>query len=103
MDVNLKQTKQINKLKDAHDDIEKINETVRTNYAVQKHGSSLYQKLILNQDYGKYIMTLKSLRSMGGNISFERLDENNKKEVLLMIRDAIEIYLGELYVSIIAE
>ena len=103
MDVNLRQTKHIKKLKDAHDDIEKIYDTVRTNYAVQKHGSSLYQKLILNQDYGKYIVTLKSLRNMGGSIPFERLDENHKREVLLMVRDAIELYLGELYASITAE
>lgn len=87
------------KLLDAHDDIRRINDTIRSNYAVQQHGSSLYRKLMSNQDYGEYIFALKAMRKMAGSIPFDRLDDDHKKEVLSMIKDAIEVFISTISAS----
>ena len=47
-------------------------------------------------DYIPYIDIFKAKYKMGGQLSFEHLNDEGKKKVLLMIREAIEVYITEL-------
>ena len=96
MDEILEGISNAKKLLDAQNDIKDINNTIRTNYAIQHRASNLYHSLTSEPDYIPYINTFKAKYKMGGDLPFERLGDDGKKQVLSMIGEAIKAYIVDL-------
>lgn len=83
----------IKKSADAQKDIDKINELlIDSSHSFHKRANSLYEDIEKNSDYAPYIAMAKVGRKMGGNIPFSQLQFIPKRNVLVMTRDAIEMY-----------
>ena len=87
----------IRKLADAQKDINKINELLfdSTN-SFHKRANSLYEDIGKNSDYAPYIAMAKVGRKMTGNIPFSQLKFVLKRNALIMIKDAIQLFKAEL-------
>ena len=87
----------IKKLSDAQKDIDKINELLLySSHSFHKRANSLYEDIEKNSDYAPYIAIAKVGRKMTGNIPFSQLQFVLKRYVLIMIRDAIQLFKTEL-------
>ncbi len=84
--------KEVKEIADAAKDIAKI-ETVLDSTQFNSKANSLYDELKNKIDYAPYIAVLKAGRGMCGNQSFGALSYIQKRKVLEMIKDAIEVYI----------
>lgn len=85
------------KLADAQKDIDKISEVLSDfSHSFHKRANSLYKDIEKNSDYAPYIAMAKVGRKMIGNIPFSQLQFVPKRNVLVMIRDAIQLFKAEL-------
>ena len=96
MDEILEGITNAKKLLDAQNDIKDINNTIRTNYSIQRRANNLYYSLASKSDYIFYIGIFKTKYHMRGDLPFELLSDEGKKKVLLMIGEAIEAYILDL-------
>ncbi len=81
------------KIKDAEDTIEKIN-VLLSNVVLFRHQvDSLYDKISKNLDYAPFIASAKVATKMVGNIPFNQLPYQSKRNALIMIRNAIKAYI----------
>lgn len=81
------------KIKDAEDTIEKIN-VLLSNVGLFRHqADSLYDKISRNIDYAPFIASAKVATKMVGNIPFNQLPYQPKRNALIMIRNAIKAYI----------
>ena len=83
------------KIKDAEDTIQNINELLADSALFRRQADSLYDKISKNFDYAPFIATAKAASRMGGNIPFKQLPYQPKRNALIMIRDAIKVYIAE--------
>ena len=83
------------KIKDAEEMIEKIDELLSDSSLFRHQADSLYDKISKNIDYAPFIATAKAASGMGGNIPFKELLYKTKRMALMMIRDAIKVYIAE--------
>ena len=82
------------KIKDAEDTIQEITELLASDSKVfNRHVDALYEEIAKNLDYAPYIAYAKASAKMSGNIPFQRLTHNLKRNALRMIRDAIKLYI----------
>ena len=81
------------KIKDANDDIKKINDIFDNTTSFHHRADSLYEELIKNLDYSKYIMAAKIAKGMAGKIPFKQLSFLQKRDVFVMIRESISAYI----------
>lgn len=81
------------KIKDAEEMIEKIDELLSDSSLFRHQADSLYDKISKNIDYAPFIATAKAASGMGGNIPFKELLYKPKRMALMMIRDAIKVYI----------
>lgn len=81
------------KIQDAEDTIQKINELLLDSDLFRHRADSLYDKISKNMDYAPFIETAKIASRMCGNIPFRRLPYHPKRNALIMIRDAIKAYV----------
>ena len=81
------------KIKDAYDDIDKINEILHNSTLFHRRAEHLYEDLSKNIDYYPYIAASKKANKMDGNIPFKDLSYKYQLNVFLMIRDAISAYV----------
>ena len=88
-----KATDKAKKIKDAEDIIQNINELLADSTLFRRQADSLYDKTSKNFDYAPFIATAKSALGMGGNIPFKQLPYQAKRNALVMIRDAIKVYV----------
>lgn len=87
--------KKAKKIKDAEEMIEKIDELLSDSSLFRHQADSLYDKISKNIDYAPFIATAKVASGMSGNISFKQLPYQPKRNALVMIRDAIKVYIAE--------
>lgn len=81
------------KFEDATADINKISETLADSASFHHKADDLYDQISKKSDYIPYIIATKTARGMLGNHSFKQLNNQNKRNVLAMIRDAIRTYI----------
>lgn len=81
------------KLKDANDDIKKIDDILNDSNSFYHKADSLYDELVKNLDYSKYIMMAKIAKGMVGKKSFKQLPFLQKRSVFAMIRESISAYI----------
>ena len=58
------------KIKDANDDIKKIDDILNDSTSFHHKADNLYEELVKNLDYSKYIMAAKIAKGMAGKIPF---------------------------------
>ena len=87
------------KIKDAEDTIQNINELLADSALFRRQADSLYDKISKNFDYAPFIATAKAASGMGGNIPFKQLPYQPKRNALVMIRDAIKVYVAKTIVD----
>ena len=87
------------KIKDAEDTIQNINELLADSALFRHQADSLYDKISKNFDYAPFIATAKATSGMGGNIPFKQLPYQPKRNALVMIRDAIKVYVAKTIVD----
>ena len=87
------------KIKDAEDTIQKINELLADSGLFRRQADSLYDKISKNMDCAPFIATAKAASGMGGNIPFTQLPYQPKRNALVMIRDAIKVYVAKTIVD----
>ena len=87
------------KIKDAEDTIQNINELLADSALFRRQVDSLYDKISKNFDYAPFIATAKATSGMGGNIPFKQLPYQPKRNALVMIRDAIKVYVAKTIVD----
>ena len=87
------------KIKDAEDTIQNINELLADSALFRHQADSLYDKISKNFDYAPFIATAKAASGMGGNIPFKQLPYQPKRNALVMIRDAIKVYVAKTIVD----
>ena len=80
------------KINDAHSDIDKLNKTIAA-HPYGKKQRDLFYKISTNIDYDPFIVTLKAERKLFGNMSFESLNYTSQRTVLIMLRDAIQLFI----------
>ena len=61
------------KIKDANDDIKKIDDILNDSTSFHHKADNLYEELVKNLDYSKYIMAAKIAKGMAGKIPFKQL------------------------------
>ena len=83
------------KIKDAEDTIQKIEDLLADSNLFRHQADSLYDKISRNMDYAPFIVKAKAASRMGGNIPFKQLPYQPKRNALIMIRDAIKVYIAE--------
>lgn len=81
------------KIKDANNDIEKIDDILNNATLFHHNANSLYEELIKNLDYSKYIMAKKVAKGMVGKIPFKQLSFLQKRNVFAMIRESISAFV----------
>ena len=81
------------KIKDANNDIEKIDDILNNATLFHHNANSLYEELIKNLDYSKYIMAAKVAKGMVGKIPFKQLSFLQKRNVFAMIRESISAFV----------
>ena len=81
------------KIKDANNDIEKIDDILNNATLFHHNANSLYEELIKNLDYSKYIMAAKVAKGMVGKIPFKQLSFLQKRNVFAMIRESISTFV----------
>lgn len=85
----------VKKMKDAESDIDKINEILANVTLFRHKADDLFDELNKNLDYSQYIISAKIAKGMMGNKSFKQLSHQNKRNVFLMIREAITTYIAK--------
>ncbi len=88
----VKEAQKAKEIIDAERDIQSI-KNILNDPQFHSKANSLYEKLIQKVDYLPYIAVLKSARGMLGNQSFGALSYLHKRQVLKMIKDAIDLYI----------
>ena len=83
------------KIKDAKDIIQNINELLADSALFRRQANSLYDKISRNIEYRLYIEDAKQKKGIKGNIPFARLDYLPKRNALIVIRDAIKVYVAK--------
>ena len=83
------------KMKDAETDIKKITDILSDASAFHHKADDLYNELSKNTDYAPYIFAEKTAKGMLGNIPFRDLKHYQKRNVFVMIRDAITTYVAK--------
>lgn len=83
----------VKKIKDANNDIKKIDDILNDANSFHHKADSLYDELVKNLDYSKYIMAAKIAKGMAGKIPFKQLPFLQKRNVLAMIRESISAYI----------
>lgn len=82
------------KISDARTDIEKLNKAIVDHpYGHKQH--DIFYKISSNADYSPFIKTLKEARKLSGYMSFESLRYNMQRTVLIMLRDAVQLFIDE--------
>ena len=81
------------KTKDANDDIKKIDDILNDSTSFHHKADNLYEELVKNLDYSKYIMAAKIAKGMAGKIPFKQLPFLQKRNVFAMIRESISAYI----------
>lgn len=81
------------KIKDANDDIKKIDDILNDSASFHHKADTLYEELVKNLDYSKYIMAAKIAKGMSGKIPFKQLPFLQKRNVFAMIRESISAYI----------
>ena len=81
------------KIKDANDDIKKIDDILNDSTSFHHKADNLYEELVKNLDYSKYIMAAKIAKGMAGKIPFKQLPFLQKRNVFIMIRESISAYI----------
>ena len=81
------------KIKDAEDDIKKIEDLLSDSSLFRHQADLLYDRISKNVDYAPFIAAGKAASKMSGNIPFKQLPYQPKRKALIMIRDAIKVYL----------
>lgn len=81
------------KIKDANNDIKKIDDILNDATLFHHKANSLYEELAKNLDYSKYIMEAKIAKRMAGKLSFKQLNFLQKRNVFVMIRESISTYV----------
>ena len=85
----------VKKMKDAKIDIGKINEILADASAFHHKADDLFDELNKNLDYSPYIISAKIEKGMMGNKSFKQLSHQDKRNVFVMIREAITTYIAK--------
>lgn len=85
----------VKKMKDANSDIGKINEILADVTYFRHKADDLFDELNKNLDYSPYIISAKIAKGMMGNKSFKQLSYQDKRNVFLMIREAITLYIAK--------
>ena len=81
------------KIKDAEDDIKKIEDLLSDSSLFRHQADLLYDRISKNIDYAPFIAAGKAASKMVGNIPFKQLPYQPKRKALIMIRDAIKAYI----------
>lgn len=80
------------KISDARTDIEKLNKAIVDHpYGHKQH--DIFYKISSNADYSSFIKTLKEARNLSGSLPFESLKYNMQRTVLIMLRDAVQLFI----------
>ena len=83
----------VKKRKDANNDIKKIDDILNDSTSFHHKADNLYEELVKNLDYSKYIMAAKIAKGMAGKIPFKQLPFLQKRNVFVMIRESISAYI----------
>ena len=83
------------KIKDAEDDIKKIEDLLSDSSLFRHQTDLLYDRISKNVDYAPFIAAGKAASRMVGNIPFKQLPYQPKRNALIMIRDAIRAYMAK--------
>ena len=82
----------IKKIKEANDDIDKLNELLNNVSKFHKNANDLFEKINSKIDYIVYINALKIQNNMNGKVPFHALSYKDKILVFKMLIDAINNY-----------
>ena len=83
----------VKKVIEAANDVAKINEAIRSEYNLQQKANSVYRSVYYKKDYIEFIAIEKIKQHMCGTLPFEKLRIEDKKAVLIMIRESIANYV----------
>ncbi len=86
--------KTVREIADAEKDIRKI-ESVLNDSQFNSKSIKLYDELDEIGDYKTYIAILKTKRGLAGKQSFGSLSYLQRRNVLIMIKDAIKLYIAK--------
>lgn len=91
--MNLEETAEFaKKIKYARTDIDKLNNAISSHPYGDKQRDIFY-KISASIDYNPYIQMLKKARKLSGNMTFESLKYNMQRIVLIMLRDAVQLFI----------
>ena len=85
----------VKKMNDAQSDINKINEILADVTYFRHKADDLFDELNKNLDYSPYIVSTKIAKGMMGNKSFKQLSHQDKRNVFVMMREAITAYIAK--------
>ena len=85
----------VKKMNDAQSDINKINEILADVTYFRHKADDLFNELNTNLDYSPYIVSAKIAKGMMGNKSFKQLSHQDKRNVFVMMREAITAYIAK--------
>lgn len=85
----------VKKMNDAQSDINKINEILADVTYFRHKADDLFDELNKNLDYSPYIVSAKIAKGMMGNKSFKQLSHQDKRNVFVMMREAITAYIAK--------
>ena len=85
----------VKKMNDAQSDINKINEILADVTYFRHKADDLFDELNKNLDYYPYIASAKMAKGMMGNKSFKQLSHQDKRNVFVMMREAITAYVAK--------
>mgnify|MGYP002512667363 CR=1 FL=1 len=72
---------------------QKIDDILNDSTSFHHKADNLYEELVKNLDYSKYIMAAKIAKGMAGKIPFKQLPFLQKRNVFVMIRESISAYI----------
>lgn len=85
----------LDKIKDAKNDIEEIENVLKFTGNFNKNSKEIYERISIKNEYSPYIYSLKVSYKMNGNIPFLNLDLKSKVHVLRMFIQAIGMYIDK--------
>ena len=92
-----KQIKAVKNLKDANDDLRKLDEILQDSHKFRQQSNTVYRKIVGNPEYSKCIAAARVKNKIKpGNTSFENvLDFVLRRKIISMLRQAVIAYIAD--------
>lgn len=90
-----KEIKTVKNLKDANDDLRKLDEILEDSHKFRQQSNTVYHRIVGNPEYSQYIAIARETNKIKpGNTSFEKVsDYVLRRKIISMLRQAVSAYI----------